>query len=387
MARAKVKRNLSINGISIPEWGMIKKDIKPFKTANGVMMDYRQLLQSARDYVHYEISTKVLHSSFIKYCERFDKNKAALLSVLPEYEFASAGKNAYLSLKGVELEDTTISYLEKKYNELLVKAEIIAKAKAAEVKQKVSNGIIISIQQRMREQVSDLCGQWDDSVDQLCFADFNLTQFEPHSQMQVFNGGVIKAAHAKLIKDMYQSQYEEAKEVVEWKDEQIKEGYSYMTAKKRKEFLAFFEKIMTACDTYINTGKAVRKTRVKKAPSKEKLIARIKYKESEPSIGLASINPLSIIECNTLWIYNTKNRKLGCYVAEAMGQVLTVKGTSIIGFDPKKSVCKTVRKPETLKGAGKLARTKMQKQFDEINATETAMNGRLNEHIILISTF
>ena len=387
MARAKVKRNLSINGISIPEWGMIKKDIKPFKTANGVLMDYRQLLQSARDYVHYEISTKVLHSSFIKYCERFDKNKAALLSVLPEYEFASAGKNAYLSLKGVELEDTTISYLEKKYNELLVKAEIIAKAKAAEVKQKVSNGIIISIQQRMREQVSDLCGQWDDSVDQLCFADFNLTQFEPHSQMQVFNGGVIKAAHAKLIKDMYQSQYEEAKEVVEWKDEQIKEGYSYMTAKKRKEFLAFFEKIMTACDTYINTGKAVRKTRVKKAQSKEKLIARIKYKESEPSIGLASINPLSIIECNTLWIYNTKNRKLGCYVAEAMGQVLTVKGTSIIGFDPKKSVCKTVRKPETLKGAGKLARTKMQKQFDEINATETAMNGRLNEHIILISTF
>ena len=387
MARAKVKRNLSINGISIPEWGMIKKDIKPFKTANGVMVDYRQLLQSARDYVHYEISFKVLHSSFIKYCERFDKNKAALLGVLPEYEFASAGKNAYLSLKGVELEDTTISYLEKKYNELLVKAEIIAKAKAAEVKQKVSNGIIISIQQRMREQVSDLCGQWDEYVDQLCFGKFDLANFDPHAQMQLYNSGVIKAAHAKIIKDMYTGQYEEAKEVVEWTDEQIKEGYSYMTAKKRKEFLAFFEKIMTACDTYINTGKAVRKTRVKKAPSKEKLIARIKYKESEPSIGLASINPLSIIECNTLWIYNTKNRKLGCYVAEAMGQVLTVKGTSIIGFDPKKSVCKTVRKPEILKGAGKLARTKMQKQFDEINATETAMNGRLNEHIILISTF
>jgi hypothetical protein len=239
----------------------------------------------------------------------------------------------------------------------------------------------------MRDQVSDLCGQWDDAVDQLCFSSFDLAQFDPHSQMQVFNGGVIKAAHAKIIKDMYEGLYKEAQEVVEWKDEQIKESYSYMTAKKRKEYLAFFEKIMTACDTYINTGKAVRKTRVKKAPSKEKLIAKIKYKESEPSIGLASINPLSIIECTTLWIYNTKNRKLGCYVADSMGQVLTVKGTSIVGFDPKKSVCKTVRKPELLKGAGKLARTKMQKQFDEIKATETSMNGRLNEHIILISTF
>ena len=387
MARAKAKRNLSANGMSIPEWGLIKKDIKPFKTSNGVMMDYKQLLQSARYYVHYEISSKTLHTSFIKYCERFDKKKAALLSVLPEYEFASAGKNAYLALKGVELEDTAIEYLENKYNELLARAEKIAQAKAAEVKQKVSNGVVISIQQRMREQVTDLCGQWDDAVDQLCFGEFDLTQFDPHHQMQVFNGGVIKAAHAKIIKDMYQSQYEEAKEIVEWKDEQIKEGYSYMTAKKRKEFLAFFEKIMTACDTYINTGKAVRKTRVKKAPSKEKLVAKIKYKESEPSIGLASINPLSIIECTTLWVYNTKNRKLGCYVADSMGQVLTVKGASIVGFDPKKSVCKTVRKPEILKGAGKLARTKMQKQFDEINATETAMNGRLNEHIILISTF
>ena len=387
MARAKAKRNLSANGMSIPEWGLIKKDIKPFKNPNGVIMDYKQLLQAARYYVHYEISSKTLHSSFIKYCERFDKKKAALLNALPEYEFASAGKNAYLAIKGVELEDTAIVYLEKKYNELLARAEKIAEAKAAEVKQKVSNGIVISIQQRMREQVSDLCSQWDDAVDQLCFGDFNLTQFDPHSQMQVFNSGVIKAAHAKIIKDAYQSQYEEAMEVVEWKDEQIKEGYSYMTAKKRKEYLAFFEKIMTACDTYINTGKAVRKTRVKKAPSKEKLIAKIKYKESEPSIGLASINPLSIIECNTLWIYNTKNRKLGCYVADSMGQVLTVKGASIVGFDPKKSVCKTVRKPEILKGAGKLARTKMQKQFDEINATETAMNGRLNEHIILISTF
>jgi hypothetical protein len=387
VARAKAKRNLSINGMSIPEWGLIKKDIKPFKTSNGVMMDYKQLLQSAMYYVHYEVSVKTLQSSFIKYCERFDKKNAALLNLLPEYEFASVGKNEYIFLKGAEIEDTAVVYLEQKYSELLVKAEKISKVKAAEAKQKVNNGIVISIQQRMREQVSDLCGQWDDAVDQLCFGEFDLNQFDPHSQMQVFNSGVIKAAHAKIIKDMYQSQYEEAKEVVEWTDEQIKEGYSYMTAKKRKEFLAFFEKIMTACDTYINTGKAVRKTRVKKAPSKEKLVARIKYKESEPSIGLASVNPLSIIECNTLWIYNTKNRKLGCYVADSMGQVLTVKGTSIVGFDPKKSVCKTVRKPEMLKGAGKLPRTKMQKQYDEIRATETVMNGRLNEHIILISTF
>lgn len=383
---AKAKHNLSSNGISTPEWSLIKKDVKPFKNHNGVYIDYSRLFQSALYYVHYEVATKALATSFFKYCERFDKKKAALLKLLPEYEFTSVGKYTFLYLKGVELDDTTIAFIERRYNQLIDKAEQINKVNNTDAKQKPA-GPVISIQQRMREQVSDLCAEWDEYVDLLCAGKFDLTKFEPHNQMQIYKSGVIKAAHAKIIKDMYHFEYNQAKQIVEWTDEQIKEGYAYMSAKMRKDFLAFFEKIMTACDTYINTGKAVRKTRVKKAPSKEKLLAKLKYKESDPTIGLASINPLSIINCNTLWVYNTKNRKLGCYVADSMGQVLTVKGTSIVGFDPGKSICKTVRKPEILKGANKLSRTKIQKQFDEIKATETSMNGRLNESIILVSTF
>lgn len=384
---AKAKRNLSINGFSMPEWGLVKKDIKPFKNSNGVMMDYKRLLSDAMYFVHYEVPLKTLVTSFIKYAERFDKKKSAVLKVLPDYEFMSIGKYAYLVTKGVELEDSTHTYLEERYKELLVKAEKLSKVKKTIDTEKVKMPIM-SIQDRMKEQVTGLCATWDDCIDQLCFGnDFELAKFDPHTQMQTYNSSVIKAAHAKIIKDMYWNQYQEAQEVVEWKDEQIKEGYSYMTAKKRKEFLAFYEKIMVACDTFINTGKAVRKPRVKKAPSKEKLISKIKYKESEPSIGLASINPLSIIDSSILWIYNSKNRKLGCYVADSMAQVLSIKGTTIIGYDPKKSLQKTIRKPEILKGANKLSRTKIQKQFDEIKATETEMNGRLNEHIILISTF
>ena len=381
------KRNISANGMTIPDWGIIKKDVKPFKNPNGVMMDYKRLLDGALYYVHYEVPGKTLAASFVKYCERFDKKQAALLKVLPEYEFMSAGKFAYLVIKGVEVEDSTLEHLERKYNELVEKANALSKTKRTEAKQKAL-APVISIQERMRDQVSNLCAEWDELVDQLCFGkDFDLNKFNPHGQMQAYNSGVIKAAHAKIIKDMYLGQYAEAQEVVEWKDEQIKEGYSYMTAKKRKEFLAFYEKIMVACDTFINTGKAVRKPRKKKPVSKDKVISKLKYKQSEPTIGLASINPVGIIDSNTLWVYNTKSRKLGCYVADSMGQVLGIKGTTIIGFDPKKSLQKTVRKPEILKNADKLPRTKFQKLFDEIRATETAMNGRINEHTILIKTF
>ena len=138
----------------------------------------------------------------------------------------------------------------------------------------------------------------------------------------------------------------------------------------------------------INEGKAQRKPRVKKAPSKQKLVEKIKYKESERTLGLASINPISILDSSTLWVYNTKNRKLGMYVADAMTGPLSVKGTSIVGFAPAKSTQKTVRKPEAvLKGAGNLARTKFDKLYSEINATETKLNGRINEHTVLIKVF
>ena len=65
MARAKAKRNLSANGMSIPEWGLVKKDIKPFKNSSGVLMDYKRLFQSAMYYVHYEVPSKALYDSFI----------------------------------------------------------------------------------------------------------------------------------------------------------------------------------------------------------------------------------------------------------------------------------------------------------------------------------
>ena len=53
----------------------------------------------------------------------------------------------------------------------------------------------------------------------------------------------IKANHAKIIKDDFAAQYQEALEVVEWKDDQLKESYSFLNAKQRKQYLAFFEKI------------------------------------------------------------------------------------------------------------------------------------------------
>ena len=75
---------------------------------------------------------------------------------------------------------------------------------------------------------------------------------------------------------------------------------------------------------------------------------------------------------------------MGKYVASEFN-TLNVKGTTITNFDEFKSIQKTIRKPEEklkeFKAAGKIA---LRKFMDEINATDTKMNGRINEDTMLL---
>jgi hypothetical protein len=109
--------------------------------------------------------------------------------------------------------------------------------------------------------------------------------------------------------------------------------------------------------------------------------------KNQSSIGVASINPVSILDSSELWVYNTKNRKLIHFVADKLQGPLSVKGTTIIGFDVINSKQRTVRKPEILKGSGNLARTKFEKLYKELTTTEIVANGRINEHCIIIKVF
>jgi len=314
----------------------------------------------------------------------------ALLKALPDYRFATVGKYSYMMAHGANIDPDTLARMENWYKELVEKAKVaIAKKEAEEAQEEKPKKQVITIQQRMREQMATLCGEWDGFLDELVEERITLKRFDPYNEMRAGKGGVeIKPAHAKIIKDMYAAEYDEAKLVVEWSDPEIKEAYAHLnSAKLRKEFLGFYEAIYTACDTFINTQKATRKPRKPKAVSKSKLVEKLKYQASESSLGLASIHPVSIVDAHTLWVYNTKTRKMGIYVADEMLNTLSVKGTTIQNFDTAKSTQKTVRKPEILKGSDKLARTKIEKLYNELTTTETKLNGRINESTILIKAF
>lgn len=168
-------------------------------------------------------------------------------------------------------------------------------------------------------------------------------------------------------------------------DPELKAAYKHYDKTRTKRVADFFAKLTDALSTYGSVKKAVRKARVKKPVSKEKVVKKVKFLQQDTDLNLVSINPVDVIGAKELWVYNKKTRKLGKYVAADDAGQLGIKGTAILGFDATKSISKTVRKPEIVMkkfmAAGKVA---LRTWMDEINATPVKMNGRLNPDTLLL---
>ena len=251
----------------------------------------------------------------------------------------------------------------------------------AEVKSTVP---VVSIQDRVRESAYKMTDELEDAIESFQTDPEN---FDPKAfkVLNLLKGKEVKAAHARLIKTLYSSDLAELELLASGQaDEQLKEGYSHRTKKQIRNLIAFYQEIMSACDMLAQEAKVNRKPRKAKVVPKDKIVAKLKYKKSDEPLKLVSISPADIVGAKELWIFNTKTRKLGRYVADEYKD-LGVKGTTITGFNEFKSICKTLRKPEEklkeFKAAGKV---QLRKFLEDINATDTRMNGRINEETILL---
>ena len=253
-----------------------------------------------------------------------------------------------------------------------------------EVKVEVKKDVYTpSIQERVRETSMLMTEEIETAIEAF---QTDPETFDPKAfkVLNLLKAKQAKAAHTRIIKGFYQRNLEELIEASTTKDEQLKEAYSHLSKAQLKKIIAFYQEVISACDMLGQEAKVNRKPRAKKPTDKAKVVSKLKYKKTDEPLKLVSINPEDIIGAQELWIYNSKTRKLGKYVAEEFKE-LGVKGTTITGFSESKSIQKTVRKPEEklkeFKAAGKVA---LRKFLDEINATDARMNGRLNEETILL---
>ena len=187
------------------------------------------------------------------------------------------------------------------------------------------------------------------------------------------------------IAAVFEKRQDEMNEARAGKDEQLNEGYAHYKAADYKRFDAFYTKLIADLTSYGQVKKATKKVTVRKPPAKEKLVAKLKYLKEEKTLRLVSVNPVDIVGATELWVYNVKTRKLGKYVAEAMGGALSVKGTAIVGFSETASVQKTLRKPDVqLKEFLAAGKIQLRKFIEDIKATEIKLTGRINPDTILL---
>ena len=240
----------------------------------------------------------------------------------------------------------------------------------------------------IQDRVKDAAIHMVEDID-LAIEEFytNAELFDPKSYRV---SGILKAnnakpAHVRFIKEFYTPTLNELLELASGNaDEQLREGYKHRTKRQIRNLISFYQEILAACDMLAAEARVIRKPRTRKTISKEQLISTLKYKKIDETLKLVSIDPTSIIGARELWIYNTKLRKLGKYVAAEFSE-LSVKGLSIINFDEVKSIQKTLRKPIEQLAAFKTAnKVALRKFLDEINSVDTKLTGRLNEEIILL---
>ena len=244
--------------------------------------------------------------------------------------------------------------------------------------------VVVSVRDRMIEQMDPLISSIEGAIDDIHDKVIKHKEFDPYHMMITYEHKV-KPAHAKIVQEHFSRIYGEIKELVEGNDDQLKEGYSYLTAKGKKDLLKIYESINVACDMLIQKGKTQRKPRKPKEISKEKLVGKVQYKELDTDFGVASISPISIINAKELWVFNTKYRKLTRYIVDEYAQGFSIKGTTIQGFDTTRSESKTLRKPvEQLAELMKSNKVARRKFMGGIKSKASVPNGRLNKDTILL---
>jgi hypothetical protein len=238
-----------------------------------------------------------------------------------------------------------------------------------------------TIQDRLNEKTSEIIGEleghYDDVVKNI------KTDFKPYDFLVANN--VVQSQISKY-EELYANRASELELAKGRVEEQLTEGYRHYKAADFKRIIGWIDSLLAALEQYKNVKKSLKKAKVRKAPSKEKVIAKLKYAKTDPVLKIVSINPAEIVGAQELWVYNVKTRKLGRYVATAY-QTLNVKGTSIINFDTDKSTMKTLRKPEEkLKEFAKAGKVQLRKFLDDIKATEAKLNGRISTDVVLLKT-
>ena len=286
----------------------------------------------------------------------------------------------------------TVWIKEKIEKLILLGATIIEEKKAEDSKKK--KGYVPTIQERLEEAAMEKTEDIETWIDEFLI-DPQKNKFKEKNVLKNFKKHGVNLGHVRFMRKWYQGPYEELQELTTLPapskrtemQKQLEEGYSHLNKNQRKDALAFYDKMFQAFDILLAENKHARLVRKPKVKSASELVKKLKFKVSDSDFGVTSKNPADIVGAQTVVVFNCKTRKIGIYVAEP-NAVLGVKGTTLQFFDEKKSMQKTIRKPqEILPQWKKATKFRAPKLFESLKTTETKLNGRFNAETVILQVY
>jgi hypothetical protein len=236
-----------------------------------------------------------------------------------------------------------------------------------------------SIQAAMAEKQAEFLGEVEGEIDNFILNGYRSTGFSLYKYCQSHN---VAKQYMAAVESICVNRMAELAGI--GTDEQLAEAYGHLGRRNLKAFVEFLTGLVDDANRYASFKKANRKPRVKKQKPAGEQVAKLKYLKSFEALNLESLHPANMVGAQQVWVYNTKNKKLGAYYASGSSG-FSVKGSSLQGWDPEQSVQRTLRKPEVvipaMMKAGKVA---LRRILSDLSTTETALNGRFNEDILIL---
>ena len=311
------------------------------------------------------------------------KKKIDLINKCPNSDFDTIGIYCRISTRSDSPIPSDDGW-KTRFDQMLVQLEEKGKkASTREIKAVVDTTPKPSIQDRMKDQVSDYIESLNRNIDRLVSA-----KETPVSVADFLTRNEIKAPQSAMIAEEFKGLLEELSLALSGEDEQLKEGYSFLRKPELRKFHKYVDDIVRVCEEHCRLKNATRKPRRKKSKTPGQLTKNLKYQEKNEDLGIQSIDPRKIIGAKKVIVFNTKYSILQMYEASELVDGMSVKGTTLVGFDEKKSVQRKVRDPKKiLKTCATSGVRAINNAYKSLTTKESLPTGRINANCVILQVF
>ena len=235
----------------------------------------------------------------------------------------------------------------------------------------------------VKERTSDFIAEIECQLDKFDTKEFD-ANFSVYDELQKND---MPYNTAKAVADYYTPLGDELTELVEKKTEDLVEGYSHLSVQKRKKLLQLVKSFIDDAEKYMNSKKAQRKPRKKKATSATNQVSKVNYLKESNVYKITSIDPVNIVGAKELYLFNVKYRQI-THLVSSSNTGFEVKGTTIQHVDIEGSTKKTLRKAEEfLTEFSKTTKAKRRKMVTELKTKPAEVNGRINDQTLILQVY